>query len=337
MNVPKQILEDENLETPQQSVKFLEYYQKHVDKTERQKQRLHKFSKFFMIVSALALAFIAFRYMRPAQAPRRTYGGKPRLGASNEAVDTDETASLFSGISVFIWGLVFTKAKQGMEAAGTNDSAKAGGLLKKSAGLIFMIIVASVFQLMSTHSYETSPTEAIEKVATHALQSSRSPEHTASYYDETSSHYMGGAHNVALNNLRQGIKPKSQESGHTASYYDQSSSHYLGGAHNVALQRLTNQSNVNSSVKTLPASQKTMGGAHNVAYAMLSQSRQEPLTQAQHDKNLKVLGAFFTFIVTGALCIAFYVLFRKYHLSLEKLDQLTTLFNNPNARVASGD
>jgi len=35
MNVSKQILEEENLETPQQSVKFLEYYQKHVEKTER--------------------------------------------------------------------------------------------------------------------------------------------------------------------------------------------------------------------------------------------------------------------------------------------------------------
>lgn len=45
---------------------------------------------------------------------------------------------------------------------------------------------------------------------------------------------MGGAHNVALANIRKGIQPKLQ-SGHANSYYDKSSSHYMGGAHNVAL------------------------------------------------------------------------------------------------------
>jgi len=42
-------------------------------------------------------------------------------------------------------------------------------------------------------------------------------------------------------------------------------------------------------------------------------------------------------MVTFALCIAFYVSFRNYHAALEKLDKLTTLFHNPNARVASGE
>ena len=46
---------------------------------------------------------------------------------------------------------------------------------------------------------------------------------------------MGGAHNVALANIRKGLQPK-LESGHANSFYDKSSSHYMGGAHNVALQ-----------------------------------------------------------------------------------------------------
>ena len=42
-------------------------------------------------------------------------------------------------------------------------------------------------------------------------------------------------------------------------------------------------------------------------------------------------------VITFALCIAYYINFRSYHASLEKLDKLTTLFHNPNARVASGE
>ena len=63
----------------------------------------------------------------------------------------------------------------------------------------------------------------------------------------------------------------------------------------------------------------------------------QPQTQKEFEQNLRTTGAFVAFIATGALCIAFYVNFRAYHLALEKLDSLTTLFHNPNARVASGD
>ena len=90
-----------------------------------------------------------------------------------------------------------------MEAASTKDSSSVGSLLKKSAALIAMIVVASIAQLVATHSAEVAP--AIRSVASHTLQSSHDQGHAASYYDETSSHYMGGAHNVALANIRQGL------------------------------------------------------------------------------------------------------------------------------------
>ena len=61
------------------------------------------------------------------------------------------------------------------------------------------------------------------------------------------------------------------------------------------------------------------------------------MTQREHEQSVRTTGAFVAFIAAGALCIAFYVTFRTYHASLEKLDSLTTLFHNPNARVASGD
>jgi hypothetical protein len=50
---------------------------------------------------------------------------------------------------------------------------------------------------------------------------------------------MGGAHNVALANIRKGVEAKPKlEAGHSESYYDSSSPHYMGGAHNVALARV---------------------------------------------------------------------------------------------------
>ena len=170
MNVPKQVLQEENLETPKQSVKFLAYYQKHVEKTERAQKRLHSFSRFFMFASVAALGYLAYCYFSPAQSVRKAATGRHRLGASNVAEEADGMTDMVSGISVFIWGLVLAKARQGMEAASTKDSESVGGLLKKSAGLIFMIAVASAFQLLSAHQAEISEvTPAVQQATSHAL------------------------------------------------------------------------------------------------------------------------------------------------------------------------
>ena len=109
----------------------------------------------FMISSVIALGYMAYCYFSPAQASRKsTSGRRPRLGASNVAEETDEMGNMFSGLSVFIWGLVLAKAKQGMAAVGTKDSGSVGGMVKKAAALISMIAIASVFQLLSTYRAE---------------------------------------------------------------------------------------------------------------------------------------------------------------------------------------
>jgi len=191
-----------------------------------------------MFAAISAFFYMAYCYFFAAPKASNTYSGKPRLGAAHVEESDDGMQSTFSGISVFIWGLVLAKAKQGMTAASTKDSSSVGGLLKKSAGLIFLIVVASVCQLMSS---KTVP-ETVQHVVKQNLhlQSGHGEEHSDSYYDKSSSHYMGGAHNVALANIRKGLVPKSEasETEHTESYYDESSSHYMGGAHNVALQAM---------------------------------------------------------------------------------------------------
>lgn len=62
-----------------------------------------------------------------------------------------------------------------------------------------------------------------------------------------------------------------------------------------------------------------------------------PITKAQRNQNFTKVMEFGAFIFCGGMCIAFFVSFKTYHASLQKLDKLTDLFNNPKARVANGD
>ena len=41
-------------------------------------------------------------------------------------------------------------------------------------------------------------------------------------------------------------------------------------------------------------------------------------------------------MITGGICIAYYVTFKTYHSALVKLDTMTALLSNDKARVASG-
>lgn len=65
--------------------------------------------------------------------------------------------------------------------------------------------------------------------------------------------------------------------------------------------------------------------------------RDHPITKAQREQNMTKIIEFAAFVFCGGLCIAFFVSFKTYHASLQKLDKLTDLFNNPKARVANGD
>lgn len=47
--------------------------------------------------------------------------------------------------------------------------------------------------------------------------------------------------------------------------------------------------------------------------------------------------SFAAFIVCGALCMAYFIVFKAYHSSLVKMNSLQQIFNNPNARVAQGE
>ena len=88
----------------------------------------------------------------------------------------------------------------------------------------------------------TESTKSISKAVTpsrnHKLSASRVEEHPESFYDESSSHYMGGAHNRLIESAKTATKSvtKSSNTRNTRNVPSQKS---MGGAHNVALAVLT--------------------------------------------------------------------------------------------------
>jgi uncharacterized membrane protein YidH (DUF202 family) len=195
----KKVIEDHNLDAPADSVEFLQYAQKHQEKVQHHKRRLHGISKVLMVVGCCALGYMAFRHFthkkRMHDHHSNNQHGHFKLGASNEAaVEETNMSPIFNALSVAVWGLVVGKAKTGLEAATKNDSSTVGGLVKKVGAICALIAGASILQLMSTMN-TANPVEAVKKASAPKLQASHHPE---SYYDKESSHYMGGAHNVLL-------------------------------------------------------------------------------------------------------------------------------------------
>ena len=66
-----------------------------------------------------------------------------------------------------------------------------------------------------------------------------------------------------------------------------------------------------------------------------TQTSSGQLTSEQFKENLESTGGFLLFILTGAVSMAYFVTFKTYHSSLDKLDTLKELLANPNARVAT--
>jgi len=315
------------LETPAQSLAFLEYFQKHVTKVDVLQKRLSKFASFFLVLGLGALTYAVFSYMAIEAATKKQTHQRLRSSAAEDIFMDESVSTACSAISCFIWGLVVTKAKSGLAASNTKDSSVVGGLLKKTGSLIMMISIAAAFQMAS--EMQNSNANAKQSAAiSHKLKAVAAPlveDHPASFYDKSSSHYMGGAHNVALANMGKITDSPKQFVGE--------SQKELGGAHNAAYELLAKKS---KKVRTTK-SQSLMNSLGDSYKATLNLRGNRKVSSAQYQKNLYETGVFVTFIATLALCIAYYVTFKTYHANLEKLDSLTALFNNPNARVAAGN
>ena len=93
----KQVIENENLDAPADSVKFLEYMQKHEEKVNHHKKRVHRMSKMMMVIGIAMMVYMGVRYcihekrMEEYANEGKTYnkhhkysGKHHKLGAINE-------------------------------------------------------------------------------------------------------------------------------------------------------------------------------------------------------------------------------------------------------------
>jgi len=79
-------------------------------------------------------------------APRTQQAQESSFMSSDDSIDISQLAGM---ASIFIWGLVLTKAKSGLEAADSSESGKVGGLLSKIMTMIVLIAVSALFKLVA--------------------------------------------------------------------------------------------------------------------------------------------------------------------------------------------
>ena len=233
--------------------------------------------------------------------------------------------------------MVVAKAKNGLAAAQEKESSTVQGMLKKVGMFCAMIVLAASFQLMGSMSAKAVPSAA--PVATPKLQASHKS-YPASYYDKSSSHYMGGAHNVLINAAANG---EIKEFGRSAEFYDKASSHYQGGVMNSVIKAAEKGELNTKPLRSHNAAQNVLLDMHEQFKRSRNAAPAKPISAASQRarvsasrENMRQTGAFVGFIAMLAVTVAYFVTFKAYHAHLAKQDQLTALLNNPNARVAAG-
>ena len=131
------------LETPATSVKFLQHFQKHLERVENLQQRLSKFSVLLLGAGLSVIAYGALSYMES-----RSLATSPK-GKLGSAIDQTDMSTAINGISMVIWSLVAAKAKQGYDASGSKDTQTVGSALERVGSLILMIVVAGGLNIYS--------------------------------------------------------------------------------------------------------------------------------------------------------------------------------------------
>jgi len=59
----KQIVDEENLDAPKESVEFLEHVKQHGKKTRHHKHRFHKCSRILMVIAVAMLGYLVVRHV----------------------------------------------------------------------------------------------------------------------------------------------------------------------------------------------------------------------------------------------------------------------------------
>jgi len=266
-------------------------------------------SKFTICLGMIGLMFLAYNLVLK-NAEVKMNAKHPMLKASRAPNGLEDMSATCTAISAMLWGLVVIKAKQGLNASDSKDPETVGTMLRKAGKLIILICVSSTLKFVAEMSQDVP---SVTVPTSHRLQAEHITKevHPASYYDPSSSHYMGGAHNVAMAHLTGEPLP-------------------VKNAQAVAYDHL-------SQVYKKNRDARIVGNSKDGLMTMLvNKYRNNKLTPEARTQNFKETGSFLTFMALGALSIGYFVTFKTFHASLLKNENLTALFKNPNARVAAG-
>lgn len=264
-----------------------------------------------------------------------------------------------------LWGLVVAKAQQGFKATSAKDSNTVKSSVKNITMLFALIVGATVCKFVAESDMFAADAEpkTAKKSLKHSLQSPNMPE---SFYDEDSSHYMGGAHNVALKQLAEGKvnSPKKavKKTVNDVSAHSKALEHVASGAALSSTKKNIKslsgtKAAINDLLSTSTTTKKTLKtekvkakGAHNTALAHVASMaktasipsafrKEVALKNTQYVKkpfNYMRAAKIGGFVFLTGLALAYQSVIKSYHEAVHKQEQLTKLFNNPNARVASG-
>lgn len=204
-------------------------------------------------------------------------------------------------------------------------------MLRKAGKLIILIVVAAFIKFGAEISVVHREVQVAKTHAPrHALRSA-SPTHAGpkkhldSYYDPTSSHYMGGAHNVALAQLSEEplVDISDTYRGKNLARFNAQHAAYEDISTVWANARARNEE-----IADRGSIMSTLGKMYKSGFV-------ETESSSDH-ANFKQQGSFIAFMALGSMSVVYFITFKNYHGSLQKLETLTALFNNPNARVAAG-
>lgn len=110
-----------------------------------------------------------------------------------------QMSTMLNSFSVMIWGMVLAKAKKGMKAAESDNHITVKKMLRQATTLILLVCVASFAKFGAEMSQKETFVASRHPTLKAAHSTVITEEvHSDSFYDPNSSHYMGGAHNVAL-------------------------------------------------------------------------------------------------------------------------------------------
>ena len=326
-----ELVEQAQLEKPSESIRFLEYFSAHTKKVDYHRQRLQSYSKALLVLGMGAFAFTAYKTLLSYETSQ-TYG-KGKLGASDSSSDPMQMA--FHSMSLMIWGLVASKAKQGLDAASSKDVTTVSSKFSNAISMSVLCILATALQMYGSQQMNVndimesaSNSSGFKLESAHVVQES----HLPSYYDASSSHYMGGAASAAMQSLKTGGAPNklnipSVKQLKQAAPIKSTANPLSAGEVMKYFPKSTSKKTTNTLMSTIEVSFDSIRSAFNPF----------SVSKTQSAVNTNSVTEYFTLVAFIAMAMSYYIMFKSYHTAVAKQAHLSQLLANPKARVAHGE